>query len=111
MRSDHLTDRDIILLVDGELRSGTREAKDHLEACWSCRSRMMGIQETIADFARTYHESMDAQLTPAAGPRGGCSRRNWRPTLRTARHLKPPAGGAGCLQISARLLRLRSRLR
>jgi len=69
MRSDHLTDRDIILLVDGELPSGVHEAREHLEACWSCRSRMAEIQRAIGDFARAYHDRLDAQLTPAAGPR------------------------------------------
>jgi hypothetical protein len=74
MRADHLTDRDIILLVDGELRSGAseateHEAKKHLEACWSCRSRMAEIQGTITAFVHTYHGSLDAQLTPAVGPR------------------------------------------
>src|SRR5579863_6961346 len=69
MPGDHLTDRDIILLVDGELRSGAREARDHLEACWSCRSRMAEIQGTIADFAHSYRESLNAQLPPAPGPR------------------------------------------
>jgi len=67
--SDHLTDRDIILLADGELRSGARKAREHLEACWSCRSRMTEIQGAIADFARAYRESLDVQLSPAAGPR------------------------------------------
>lgn len=69
MGNDHLTDRDIILLVDGELRSGAHEARKHLEACWSFRSRMAEIERTIADFAHSYRQSLDAQLTPAAGPR------------------------------------------
>jgi hypothetical protein len=69
MRSDHLTDHDIVLLVDGELRSGERSAREHLDACWSCRSRMAEIEGTITDFVRSYHESLDAQLPPAAGPR------------------------------------------
>jgi hypothetical protein len=68
-RHDHLTDRDIILLADGELRAGETQAREHLEACWSCRSRMAEIQGTIADFVRSYHDDLNAQLTPAAGPR------------------------------------------
>jgi hypothetical protein len=68
-QSDHLTDRDIILLVDGELRSGERSAREHLDACWSCRSRMAEIQGTITDFVRTYHDSLDSRLPPVAGPR------------------------------------------
>jgi hypothetical protein len=74
-RHDHLTDRDMILLADGELRPGAMscftetEAREHLEACWSCRSRMAEIQGTISDFVRSYHNDLDAQLPPAAGPR------------------------------------------
>jgi hypothetical protein len=67
--SDHLSDRDMILLADGELRSGETEAREHLNACWSCRARMAEIQETIADFVRSYHDDLNAQLPPAAGPR------------------------------------------
>jgi len=72
---DHLTDRDMILLADGELRAAATsgftegEAREHLAACWSCRSRMAEIQETIADFVRCYHDELNAQLPPVAGPR------------------------------------------
>jgi hypothetical protein len=69
MRSDHLTDHDLILLVDGEVRSGERSSREHLDACRSCRSRMAEIEGTITDFVRSYHDSLDAQLAPVAGPR------------------------------------------
>jgi hypothetical protein len=65
----HLTDRDLVLLLDGELRGGEREARHHLEACWSCRSRMAEIDGAIADFVHLYHDSLDPQLPSAAGPR------------------------------------------
>ena len=68
-QSDHLTDRDIVLLVDGELGAGERGAREHLDACWSCRTRMAEIEGTIADFVHAYHGSLDSQLPPAAGPR------------------------------------------
>jgi hypothetical protein len=68
--SNHLTDRDIILLVDGELPPAEqRDARKHLQSCWSCRSRLAEIEGTIADFVHAYHGSLDAQLPPAAGPR------------------------------------------
>jgi hypothetical protein len=75
LRDEHLTDHDIILLMDGELRSeaasGLKEgdAREHLDACWSCRSRMAEIQGTITDFVRSYHDNLNAQLPPPAGPR------------------------------------------
>jgi hypothetical protein len=66
----HLTDRDLILLADGELRPAEKsKARDHLDACWSCRSRMGEIEGTIADFVHVYHERLDAGLPPAEGPR------------------------------------------
>jgi len=74
-RHDHLSDRDMIQLADGELRPGAmsclteREAREHLNACWSCRSRMAEIQGTIAHFVRSYHDDLNAQLPPVAGPR------------------------------------------
>jgi anti-sigma factor RsiW len=68
-RRDHLSDCEMILLADGELRAGETDARGHLEACWSCRSRMAEIQGTIADFVRSYHDSLDARLPPPAGPR------------------------------------------
>lgn len=98
-QSDHLTDRDIILLVDGELRSGERPARDHLDACWSCRSRMEEIQETITDFVRSYHDSLDAQLPRSRG-REHC----FEPSLKIMGHRRPPAG---CLRVTEPPLRRR----
>src|ERR1039458_7165892 len=70
LQSDHLTDRDMVLLADGELQSARqREAREHLDACWSCRARMAEIQGTISEFVHAYHDNLDAQLTPVAGPR------------------------------------------
>jgi hypothetical protein len=70
LNGDHLTDRDIVLLVDGEHQAARqREAREHLDACWSCRTRMAEIEGTIAEFVHAYHDSLDSQLPPAAGPR------------------------------------------
>jgi hypothetical protein len=69
-QSDHLTDRDMVLLADGELEPARqREAREHLDACWSCRARMAEIQGTISEFVHLYHDSLDRQLPPVAGPR------------------------------------------
>lgn len=69
-RSDHLTDREILLLVDGELTARRqREVRGHVDACWSCRARVTELEGTIAAFAHEYRESLDAQLPPVAGPR------------------------------------------
>jgi len=70
MHGDHLNDRDIVLLVDGELQPARqREVREHLDACWSCRTRKAEIEGTITEFVHAYRGSLDAQLPPAAGPR------------------------------------------
>ena len=69
-QGDHLTDRDIVLLVDGELQPARqRDARQHLDACWSCRTRMVELEGTITEFVHGYRGSLDAQLPPMAGPR------------------------------------------
>jgi hypothetical protein len=66
----HLTDHDIVLLVDGELEAGLqRRMREHVKACWSCRSRVAEIEGTIADFVHVYRDSLDPKLPPVAGPR------------------------------------------
>lgn len=68
--NDHLTDRDVVLLVDGELASGLQyKAREHVAACWSCRARVAEIEGTIAEFVHAYHDSLDSRLPPAEGPR------------------------------------------
>lgn len=69
-QGDHLTDRDIVLLLDGELQPARqREEREHLDACWSCRTRMAELEGTITEFVHAYRGNLDAQLPPAAGPR------------------------------------------
>lgn len=66
----HLTDRQILLLADGELQSSDQHAaRHHLDACWSCRARMAEMEGTIANFVHAYRGSLDEQLAPIAGPR------------------------------------------
>jgi Putative zinc-finger len=65
----HPSDHEMLLAADGELSS--REAarvRSHLTACWSCRSRMSEIEQTIVAFARAYRESLDPRQTSASGP-------------------------------------------
>jgi hypothetical protein len=66
----HLTDEDLILAADGEL-DVLRAAKvrDHLDACWSCRTRQAELQQAVTDFMRAYRSGLDYRLPPHAGPR------------------------------------------
>ena len=66
----HLLDEDLLLFADGEC--STRRAgrvRKHLAACWDCRARMAELEGTISEFVRAYHQSLDPQLPPVAGPR------------------------------------------
>jgi len=55
---------------DGELPND-RAARvgQHLQRCWSCRSRKQEIEGAVADFVRFYHDGLGLHLPPAAGPR------------------------------------------
>ncbi len=49
---DHLSDEQLLLYADGE--AGARETQTvrrHVEACWSCRSRLQKMQSAIAEYA------------------------------------------------------------
>jgi hypothetical protein len=62
----HLTEQELVLLVDGELPARRKiEAGAHLESCWSCRERSRALEETIADFVR----ARNTELPSATGPR------------------------------------------
>lgn len=66
----HLSDEDLLLLADGELAPGrVAHAREHLAACWECRTRRGELEHTIADFVHAHHASLDVRMPPAAGPR------------------------------------------
>jgi hypothetical protein len=64
--TQHLTDRDLVQLADGELapRQATG-AREHLDACWQCRTRFRELEDTIAEFVR----ARGALPEKTAGPR------------------------------------------
>ena len=50
----HLTDAQIIALLDGELPEPDHQnSKSHLGSCWVCRSRAGAIESSIESFVRT----------------------------------------------------------
>jgi len=66
----HVPDQDLLLLADGELpKRRSVEVRSHLEACWTCRSRLQEIEGVIADFVHLHHSELDPRLPLAAGPR------------------------------------------
>lgn len=92
----HLSDEDLLQFADGELSSGQiAEVNDHLASCWDCRARLRQIEDTIADFVRVHHDTLDSELPPSAGPRAllkarlaesaaVASQRRWLPSFQHA---------------------------
>lgn len=69
-QENHVSDEELLFLEDGELSpSRSAEIRSHLEACWSCRTRVKEIEDTIVDFVHIHHAEFDSQLPPIAGPR------------------------------------------
>jgi hypothetical protein len=66
----HLSDQDLLLLVDGELSASEKmRAASHLDGCWACRTRKQEIEETIGQFVRFHRDGLDPLLPSPAGPR------------------------------------------
>jgi hypothetical protein len=66
----HLSDRQLLLDIDGELsKHDERLARTHLAACWQCRTRRQELQGAITDFVRVYQRELDPKLPPIDGPR------------------------------------------
>src|SRR5262245_50083212 len=71
MRSEdaHISPEDLLLAADGELsRQKTAEVQAHLASCWTCRTRMREIEDSIANFVHA-REGTASQLPPADGAR------------------------------------------
>ena len=61
----HLSDREFILLGDGELsRRRTWKARRHLEHCWSCRGRFDALQGVIVSIVQ-HCDAVTDELGPA----------------------------------------------
>jgi hypothetical protein len=66
----HLTDEELLQSADGELSAkAASRVQSHMAECWSCRSRMRTIEESVAEFTRAHHESLDPRVPPPEGPR------------------------------------------
>lgn len=63
----HLTDKDLILCLDGELNSrDSRRAISHLDSCWSCRARQRKMEAAIAGVV----EDRNAAAAAVKPPKG-----------------------------------------
>jgi hypothetical protein len=87
----HPSDEELLLCADGELsRRRAAQIRDHLKACWDCRTRMVEFERAITDFVKAHHRTFDAQLPPAAGARARLKERmaNEPPNQRNGRRLQ-----------------------
>lgn len=64
----HLQDEEMLRLLDGELAGQhAQRLQAHMEACWTCRTRLEEFQSTIGDYVR-YQESVKPLLPPPPAP-------------------------------------------
>jgi hypothetical protein len=63
----HLSDRELVLVIDGELPSrDAARVESHLAACWTCRARKQEFEQAIAGFV-SVHQGQ--RVPPADGAR------------------------------------------
>jgi hypothetical protein len=66
----HLSDEDILLVLDGEVSARrAKQVRAHLAACWSCRARSAELESTIEDFISLHHRALDPELKDVTGAR------------------------------------------
>ena len=66
----HLSDQDILLVVDGEVSGRrARQALAHLDTCSFCRSRLGELEGTIAEFVALHQSTQDPTLPSSTGSR------------------------------------------
>jgi hypothetical protein len=67
--NSHLTDEQLLLYADGELkRPSSRQVREHLESCWSCRLRFDDLGNAIRGLVRTRNEYMLPRIAPPPHP-------------------------------------------
>ena len=66
----HLSDQELLLVVDGELSErDAGPAVAHLATCWACMARKQEIEAAIGDFIRLHSGNLGRNIPPPEGPR------------------------------------------
>jgi hypothetical protein len=74
--SHHISERELQLLVDGELGwRRTSTARRHLSTCWICRGHLAQRERLIGDFAIALQQALDSQLPPLSERRAALEKR------------------------------------
>ncbi len=91
----HLEDGQLMRYLDGELtRRKSRQVREHLEACWQCRTELEGLQAAVADCVRYRKNVLGACLPPPPEP--------WQDLSRGFDRIDSALGGGS---LAARVLR------
>lgn len=62
--NEHLSEEQFLMFADGELSAGeTVKAREHLESCWTCRSELEKVEETISLFVE-FRKNIQLPLSP-----------------------------------------------
>src|SRR5450432_2300705 len=65
----HMEDGQLLLYLDGELtRRKAHQVREHLEACWQCRTELEGLQVAVADCVRYRKNVLGTCLPPPPEP-------------------------------------------
>lgn len=67
---EHITERELALLANGEL-SPARLApvRQHIESCSECRARLSSLEAALGAYFDAYHEDLDPQVPESAAAR------------------------------------------
>ena len=66
----HLSDEQLLLNVEGEPSTqGQKSAREHLDACWSCRARQQELENAIQSFVRVHRQRSNLTMPSGEGPR------------------------------------------
>jgi hypothetical protein len=96
----HLTDRELVLAIDGELPANRLEkVARHLSECASCSARKSELERALSGFIRFHQDRLDPSIPAGAGGRAGLKAR-----LEERASAPPPAPGAHWKQAAAVLL-------
>lgn len=61
----HVSEEQLLLLLDGELNAGdAARVREHLAACWQCRTSLEEMERSIAEFVR-YRNSLYQRCFPS----------------------------------------------
>ena len=83
--TNHLSDEQILCLIDGETAAQKAAAEnEHLAGCPACRARQLYLQSSLADMVALLNPAPDTSL-----PDGANARARLKAQLRTASQAKP----------------------